>query len=185
MRERWGRRTGALVLALLGAACAAGRGASEGEASVDDVRAGAPAAGDEAGDTAIVVALRRGECFGSCAAYEATITRGGTVRIEGRGRSAARAPWRATVPRDSVGALLAAFARSGFLALRERYVPGEPGCDRAATDHPSATLTVTLDGRAKTIEHYHGCFDAPPELTALENRVDSLAQTGRWLERGD
>jgi hypothetical protein len=172
MRERWRRCTGAL--ALLGAACAAGGGAS----------AGAPSAGDAAADSAVVVALRRGECFGSCAAYEATITRGGTVRIEGRGRSASRAPWRATVPRDSVGALLAVIARSRFLALRDRYVPGEPGCEQAATDHPSATLTVTLEGRTKTIEHYHGCRDAPPELTELENRVDSLAQTGRWLERG-
>ena len=180
MRERWRRRTGALGLALLGAACAAGGGAP----SAEGAPAGAPAAAGTAADTAVVVARRRGECFGACAAYEATITRGGTVRIEGRGRSASRAPWRATVPRDSVGALLAAFRRSGFLALRDRYVPGEPGCDRMATDHPSATLTVTLDGRTKTIEHYLGCFDAPSDLTVLENRVDSLAQTGRWLERG-
>lgn len=183
MRERWRRCARALALALLGAACAAGS-ASVGDASADDVRAGVPAAGDAAVDTAVVVALRRGECFGSCAAYEATITRGGTVRIEGRGRSAARAPWRATVPRDSVGALLALFRRSGFLSLRDRYVPGEPGCERAATDHPSSTVTAMIDGRTKTIEHYHGCFDAPPELTMLENRVDSLAQTGRWLQRG-
>ena len=180
MRERWRRRTGALGLALLTAACAAGGGAP----SAKGAPAGAPAAAGTAADTAVVVALRRGECFGACAAYEATITRGGTVRIEGRGRSSARAPWRATVPRDSVGALLAVFARSGFLALRDRYVPGEPGCEQAATDHPSATLTVTLDGRTKSIEHYHGCRDAPPELRTLENRVDSLAQTGRWLERG-
>ena len=183
MRERR-RRVGALALALLGAACAAGGGSSAGERPADGVPAGAPAAGDAGADTAVVVALRRGECFGACAAYEATITRGGTVRIEGRGRSASRAPWHATVPRDSVGVLLAAFERSGFLALRDRYVPGEPGCGQAATDHPSATLTVTLGGRTKSVDHYHGCRDAPAELRMLENQVDSLARTGRWLERG-
>jgi hypothetical protein len=156
------------VLMGLGAACT-GRPRDDGDAAT------APA------DTTLAFALERGPCFGECPTYSLSIARGGQVRIVGLGALESRAPWLAEVPADSVAALLAEFERSGWFDLPDRFVPGEPGCARAASDHPSVTATAVAGGRQKTVEHYLGCFDAPALLGVLEARIDSLAGTGRWL----
>ena len=175
-----GRR--AAALALLGAALACARAPLPGSAAAPPVTQGAPAADlAPVADSTVVVALHRAACFGNCPTYELTITRGGAVTIEGRGQMAARAPWRTTLGRAAVDELLRTVEESGFFALRDRYAPGEPGCDRAATDHPWSTVRVSAGGRTKTIEHYHGCLDAPAVLTTLEARIDEVAGTRRWL----
>ncbi len=45
------------------------------------------------------------------------------------------------------------------------------------------TLTVKLDGRTRTVEHDHGCADAPAALRAMQERVDSVAGVARWVGR--
>jgi hypothetical protein len=54
-------------------------------------------------------------------------------------------------------------------------------CKGIATDNPSVKMTVTLDGRPKSIEHYHGCYGAPQQLFALESAIDLLADTAPLL----
>ena len=59
----------------------------------------------------------------------------------------------------------------------------------AATDHPSAIVTIAIGDTVKRVNHYHGCHaprgedmgDAYPDLTQLENAIDRAARVERWL----
>ena len=52
-----------------------------------------------------------------------------------------------------------------------------------ATDMPLATTSITINGQTKTIAHYHGDLSAPKELTELENKIDDIVSTERWVKR--
>jgi hypothetical protein len=52
-----------------------------------------------------------------------------------------------------------------------------------ATDSPIVVTSATRDGETKTIRHDRGCSAAPPELSRLEQRIDEVAETGRWVGR--
>jgi hypothetical protein len=52
------------------------------------------------------------------------------------------------------------------------------------TDMPSATITYRrLDGKTRKIEHYHGCEKAPDWLYSVENEIDTILETERWIGR--
>jgi hypothetical protein len=49
---------------------------------------------------------------------------------------------------------------------------------------PSATITYRrLDGKTRKIEHYHGCEKAPDWLYSVENEIDTILETERWIGR--
>jgi hypothetical protein len=47
------------------------------------------------------------------------------------------------------------------------------------TDLPTTFVTITADGQTKRIEDY---FSAPRELKELENLIDEVGRTQRWLK---
>jgi len=52
------------------------------------------------------------------------------------------------------------------------------------TDMPSATITYRApDGGMRKIEHYHGCEKAPDWLYSVENEIDAILETDRWIGR--
>ena len=52
------------------------------------------------------------------------------------------------------------------------------------TDMPSAITSIRLKGKSKTVSHYYGCGDSGvlPKLTALENKIDEVAGTQKWIK---
>jgi hypothetical protein len=52
------------------------------------------------------------------------------------------------------------------------------------TDLPSAYTSITIDGRSKRVEHYHGCKGAEilERLTGLENKIDETVNTKQWIK---
>jgi hypothetical protein len=71
--------------------------------------------------------------------------------------------------------LLASFAQADFFALNERYQ--RP----VITDQPSVTLTFRRGVVRKTIYHSFGDLTAPVKLLLLEDQIDELIGTKRWL----
>ncbi|HEU5041658.1 MAG TPA: DUF6438 domain-containing protein [Gemmatimonadales bacterium] len=140
----------------------------------------APAAAAARADS-VVVALERGPCFGACPVYSLTITAGGQVRFVGTRYTAQAGEATATIPAERVDSLLTELGEGGYFEFAEVYEPGAPACGRSATDSPSATTRVVLDGRTKEIRHYYGCSDAPRSLVALERRIDEVAGSARWV----
>ena len=115
--------------------------------------------------------------------YSVTLEGSGAVLFEGRRFVADTGISTGSVPRARIDSLVAELVAGGYFDFSDRYVSGEPGCERYATDLPSVTTEVRVGGRSKRIEHDHGCMEAPQALTALEARIDSVAGVARWIRR--
>lgn len=125
------------------------------------------------------ITLTRDVCFGFCPAYTVTIAGDGEVAYEGRAFVAVTGRQQGEVSRDEVAALLARFDAIGFDSLRDEY--------RAeVTDLPTFTLTLERNGRRKTVLDYGGSMAGMPDaVRALQDEVDRVAGTARWVRRAD
>lgn len=123
------------------------------------------------------ITLSRGVCFGFCPDYTVTVTGAGEIIYNGRSFVAVTGEQHATVPRTDVAALLARFDAIQFESLRDEY--------RAeVTDLPTYTLTLERAGRRKTVLDYGGGMVGMPEaVRALQDEVDRVAGTARWVRR--
>ncbi len=166
------------------AALAADAGAAETSASADaavaEARADAGSTGSDAGPgERFEITLTRSMCYGVCPAYEVTVRNDGTILYVGdkfvnvHGKASDRID-----PRDA-RALADAFDAAGFDGLN---MPAT--CNLVATDHPTFTLSYVHGGRRHVVEHYAGNHCAPPALEKLEDLVDKVASTQRWIACG-
>ncbi|MGQ0762680.1 MAG: DUF6438 domain-containing protein [Acidobacteriota bacterium] len=145
----------------------------------------------------VITLHRLTDAFGDAPEYNLTIKADGMVTFK-RTRSVfvpasdPRArdsePVQSKVSSEIVTALVAAFERANFFSLKERYEKNEDGCPGGVwTDAPAAELSITLNGKSKTIFHYYGCLDQnrhpyPTELFALASTIDELVNTKQWLK---
>src|ERR1700720_2063891 len=122
------------------------------------------------------IQLTRTMCYGSCPDYEVTISGSGGVSYDGKQFVKVKGPQHATIDRERVRQLLAAFDHARFFGL-----PGGKCPCAVYTDMPSAIITLTWRGRTRTLEHYYGCPCAPAALCGLERQIDQAADTDRWV----
>jgi hypothetical protein len=74
--------------------------------------------------------------------------------------------------------LAARFIAADFYSMDPRYVA-------SVTDNPDYYLSITIDGRKKEVHDYVGQWEGMPAVVVeLEDAVDELAQTSRWIKRG-
>jgi acetamidase/formamidase len=130
------------------------------------------------------ITLQRTACFGACPIYKVTIAADGTVTFEGE-----RFVKTEGIAKDRVGTadfrkLVSEFEKIDYSSLPDQFTPGTPQCPRMITDLPSANTSLTLNGRTKSVAHYHGCGDSGvlAKLTALENKIDEVAGTPKWIK---
>jgi hypothetical protein len=142
-----------------------------------------PSSNAQPSPAATSVSLERRPCFGTCPVYAVTIVGSGAVRFEGRRFVADSGTFTGTVPKARVDSLLAELDAAGYFALADRYVAGAPGCERYATDLPTVITEVRFRGRAKRVEHDHGCTGAPAVFDSLEQRIDHVAGVATWVAR--
>lgn len=142
----------------------------------------AAAAEDVPPDTRIV--LERGACEHRCAVYSLGIAADGSVVWDGRFYVAHAGRAKAQVPAESVRALLEEARAIGFFELPDSYGVAEDSvCDDKLSDAPMATVTITADGAAKSVAHWHGCVTALGDrLTAFEDAIDAAAGSVRWIK---
>jgi hypothetical protein len=157
-----------LVLALAVAACA---------------RQEARPAAEPAAVELPAVTLERTPCFGTCPVYAVAISRSGTVRFTGKHHVAQSGDATATIPAARVDSLLAELEAGGYFGFADAYVMSSPACGMYATDSPTVITSATREGVTKTIRHDRGCSAAPQELSRLEQRIDEVAGTARWIGR--
>jgi hypothetical protein len=136
-----------------------------------------------AAPTEPAVTLERTPCFGTCPVYRVAISRSGAVTFNGKHHVAQAGQARATIPPERVDSLLAELEAAGYFGFADEYVMNSPACGMYATDSPTVITSVTRGGETKTIRHDRGCSAAPPGLSRLEQRIDEVAGTGRWVVR--
>ena len=135
----------------------------------------------------IEITLKRTTCFGECPAYALHIDGSGRVVYDGGAYTQQRGQREGQMSQQDFHRLIDAFETYNFYALKAQYQrAANPLCDPEAyeywTDAPSVTIGLSVNGRRTEIEHYRGLMNAPPTLTELENLVDELVQSDRWVK---
>jgi hypothetical protein len=126
----------------------------------------------------IEISLRRTGCFGACPSYMVTITTEG-ITYEGFSYVIARGKHRDSVDVDEVRTLAQKFVAADFYSMDERY-------SADVTDNPTYVLSITIDGQKKKVMDYVGSWvGMPAVVTDLEEDVDRLAGTLRWVDGVD
>ena len=125
----------------------------------------------------VEIVLDRTPCFGFCPDYTVSISGDGGVLFEGRRFVNVTGEQRAQISPAEVQALLARFDAIGFDGLQNEY-RGQ------MTDLPTTTITLTRNGRTKSVLDYGG-FSAgmPQAVRDLQDEIDRVAGTSRWVLR--
>ena len=128
-------------------------------------------------DSNVSITLRRSGCFGTCPAYQVSVSTEGIV-FEGRGFVVADGRHTDTVDPRAVRELAKKFVAADFYSMRDEYRAG-------VTDNPTYTLSISIDDHAKQVVDYVGPWVGMPEvISELEDDVDAFAHTERWIEGG-
>jgi uncharacterized protein DUF6438 len=133
-------------------------------------------------DTLIV--LQRGACEHRCAVYKVIIFADGSAIFDGRHYVRRPGVIRTSISLEALRELLDDAAALRFFDLKDRYAPGTAnGCDSVKSDAPTAIVSISSDGKSKTVVHHHGCAGAESErLMQFEEKIDGAVKTARWVK---
>jgi len=127
---------------------------------------------------AVSIRLERDGCFGTCPIYRVELSGSGDVRYDGERFVLIEGHHGAKVDPAHVAALVEQFRQADFWSLKSQY-------SGPVTDNPSYRLTLTVNGKSKTVTDYVGAMvGMPAAVTALEKAVDDTAGVARWV-KGD
>ena len=122
----------------------------------------------------VKIVLSRTGCFGTCPGYRVEVHGDGTVLYDGRSYVAITGSHRASVSRSAVAEMVEAFRAADYFSLKDEYMWG-------ATDLPTYTTSISIDGRTKQVVDYAGERVGMPEsVSKLEKTVDLLSGVERW-----
>ena len=124
----------------------------------------------------VIITLERTACYGFCPIYSLTIHGDGTVLYEGEDFVETVGKAETVISREKVEQLISEFEKVDYNSLKDTYT------ERTITDAPSVITSITRNGKTKTIEHYHGDFNAPEKLTELEDKIDEIVNSDQWIK---
>lgn len=165
------------LIAVVAIGC--GGGSGEPEATATPAPTVAPTLPPELEGFSIT--LERTSCFGSCPDYAVTVEGDGSVTYDGRLFVAVEGAQTASVPVADVLRLAAKVEEIDYFAIEVDTVDSPGVCQ--AVDGPGYTTAVTLGERQREIIRCPG-IESPEDLllAELEDLVDEVAGTSRWVE---
>ena len=129
-------------------------------------------------DSKIAITLERSGCMGSCPSYQVRLSTE-AVEFKGGGFVVASGKHTAALDPSIVRALARQFVMADFYSMDPSYLAN-------VTDMPGYSLTISIDGEEKQVHDYVGSWVGMPDAVSdLENKVDEVAQTSRWVEGKD
>ena len=133
------------------------------------------------------ITLRRSDCFLQCPDYLVTITADGRVTFEGYANVRVKQKVQSQITAEQMESLVAAIQKAKYFSLRDKYGGKEDGCRHIWPDSDSATISVLMNGKSKSIDHYLGCSSGgqtsyPKALTKLEDLIDEVTNTKQWID---
>ena len=157
----------AFCLAL--AACSKKHAAPSDSVSID--QAHPP---DLAPGKTLLATLERTGCYGECPIYRLTVSTDGNVVYVGTRWVKVLGRREYQLSPAQLSDLESAFERVNFMALRDY--------DRVeSTDDDWAHVSFQRGGKIKRVRHYHGDNAAPAALSALEDELDRVTDSGRFV----
>jgi len=122
------------------------------------------------------MSLTRTSCFGSCPAYSVEVRGSGDVIFRGERNVLITGEHHATISRQEVIGLLDAYRNADYFSLKDQY-------SQFVTDVPSYTTSIEFDGHKKSVGDHVGAGAGMPDIvTELEDKIDELAGTEKWLK---
>lgn len=121
--------------------------------------------------------LERGPCFGFCPTYTVTVNDKGSVRLKEtsfRNVNSGTAQ-EYYVPVASVQKLYDQVVALKFFSLKDEYVNNQ------VTDLPSTQITVTANGKTKSIYMYGLEDDIPQDLQDFADDIDTVLEVKDYL----
>ena len=98
------------------------------------------------------------------------------IQFEGGGYVVASGKHTDSVDASDVRTLAKRFVLADFYSM-------DPSYTASVTDNPSYALSIAIDGHTKRVEDYVGSWvGMPAVITELEDAVDELARTARWVD---
>jgi ankyrin repeat protein len=129
-------------------------------------------------DSKVTITLERTGCYGACPSYTVTVSTEG-ILFDGRGFVVAAGKHVDRVNADEVRNLARSFVAADFYSMDSKYAA-------TVTDCSTYVLSISIDGQQKDVVDYVGPWVGMPAVVSdLEDDVDTLAQTGRWVEGSD
>jgi hypothetical protein len=127
-----------------------------------------------------VITLERTACLGSCPVYKLSIYPDGSVVYDGKEYVRVKEVQHYQIGAAAVQELIAKFQAAHYFSFAPAYnhITMPDGTEMSVTDMPTTYTSLSLDGRTKKVENYVG---APQELRQLEDEVDRLARTSRFI----
>lgn len=122
-----------------------------------------------------------GPCFGACPVYSVTVRPDGSGVFNGIRFTAVTGERKFTLSAAQYDAFARALAPYRPESGERRIVPGEPGCERPATDLPGVSIRWTRAiGDSQALDVYYGCnMEANARMNeALGNAPDALPIEG-------
>ena len=127
-------------------------------------------------DKSPIITLERGACYGSYPIYSLTIYGDGKIVYKGDMFVKVVGKVVTKISKEKVKKLIEAFYKINYFSLKDKYNA------HSITDCPSTETSITINGQTKTVYHYHGDFSAPEELTKLEDKIDKIVNSKRWVK---
>ena len=118
--------------------------------------------------TGVVITMERTACKDNCPVYLLTIYGNGSATYDGQMNVKRIGGAATSVSEEKINQLMSEFRKIDFFALSDNYTAG------SSIDFPTVIISITIDGKEKSVTHYHGDTSAPKQLTTLENRIDEI-----------
>ncbi|MEY2934117.1 MAG: hypothetical protein RL033_4866 [Pseudomonadota bacterium] len=133
-------------------------------------------------DANTVVTLQRDSCYGGCPVYSVRMEGDGSVAFNGKQFVQTIGEATGQAPIADVSGLVGAMLDVDYFSLES-----DGGCRPGDTvtfisDASGATTSLTLGDRTKAIRDFHGNSCAPRVLRSIEDLIDEVAGTARWVK---
>lgn len=124
----------------------------------------------------VKIRLSRSTCLGTCSDYSVEISGDGTTKYIGRHFVSVTGKQQSKIPPQDVHKLFAAFQDADFFWFRN----DNAGC----LDTQVNKLTLSYDGRSKTITYDECSQPSLDKLISLGRAIDQTANTKQWIGTG-
>jgi hypothetical protein len=128
-------------------------------------------------------------CPWSCPVYTLKVDSSGKMQFEGVEYTEVIGNIESRLSDEQINLLFAEIQKSNFFSLENDYGYESKNCNGIFTDQSNVLLTIEIDGKRKTIDHYKGCLietrfwqkNTLEELSKFENKIDKIVGTKRWI----
>ena len=153
--------------------------------------------------TELFLRMERSGCYGACPIYNLIVQPSGKVLFDGKVYTETLGNAESFLDREKIERLIAEIEKADFYSLKDFYTTDSGNCPSTSTDSATVKISIKLNSKEKKITHYLGCteiqesikvnpanlvrnFDPskqifPQQLYNLENKIDEIIETKRWI----